>query len=62
MTLIFEDWLQWLYPILERPSGTIVGGSSACRAGLQGGATTGRQVMKSFLFVATEVGERTSND
>jgi hypothetical protein len=62
MPLLPENRLQWLYPVLKRPPGVTIGGLGVCRAGLRGRAIIGRQVVKSYSFMDTEMGERTDTD
>jgi hypothetical protein len=49
--------LQWRFPGIGKPAGVTTGRPGACRSRLRGGATTGRQTVKSCLPVAIKMGE-----
>jgi hypothetical protein len=62
MVLLPEDPALVALPNTGKAPGYDCRRPSACQAGLRGGATVGRQVVKSCLSVATEMGERFDMD
>jgi hypothetical protein len=62
MALLLEDPAPTGLSCTGNTPGMTTRGSGACRAGLRGGATTDKQVVKSCLSMITELEERTGAD
>jgi hypothetical protein len=59
MSLLSEDSALVALPGTRKPPCVTAGGSGTYRAGLRGGSSLGKQVVKFWLSVVNEMGERT---